>query len=358
MLDQNIDIKAKAIYAYLCSYAGTGYEAFPSLSDSVSCLGISIKTYYKYIHILMDDKYITTKNRTKNGMRASTIYILSTDPMQDKTIDEKQILKNQDTEISKNQDTEISKNQDTEIGKNQDTEIGKNQDTEIGKNQDMTIGKNQDTNNNREKNNTVNIKINPSNNTKSKNIVTRDGEMDDDAKRELTNSIIDQLYNDYVIPDLHKKNKNYITAAIHYLTNYDNRMIFLKDLVNTYENESKSYQIYVDTQLESFRLFVKALIELLLLHSEIILNKRAVTAYEVSEMLNEFIEQEKSSFNIQTLQETAIDDYQIASCEVEIRNHVKYMQACIWNVMLQGKTSKVNDTNMDLKADIAKRTKQ
>mgnify|MGYP000117607350 CR=1 FL=1 len=58
MQDPELHIEAKAIYAYLCSFAGQGDTAFPSVKKMCRDLGISKDRYYKYIKELVDRGYI------------------------------------------------------------------------------------------------------------------------------------------------------------------------------------------------------------------------------------------------------------------------------------------------------------
>ena len=63
MKDTRLSITAKAIYAYLSSYAGAGTVSFPTRSRILHDLGISESTYYKHFHQLLDCGYLTVKQR-------------------------------------------------------------------------------------------------------------------------------------------------------------------------------------------------------------------------------------------------------------------------------------------------------
>ena len=52
MLDQNLTIEAKAIYAYLCSFAGGKDDAWPSVSRICYDLKISKDRFYKHMNLL------------------------------------------------------------------------------------------------------------------------------------------------------------------------------------------------------------------------------------------------------------------------------------------------------------------
>lgn len=66
MKDKAISIEAKAIYSYLCSYAGSGNTAFPSVSLMCSDLGIGENRFYKHRKQLVDKKYITIGKEKQN----------------------------------------------------------------------------------------------------------------------------------------------------------------------------------------------------------------------------------------------------------------------------------------------------
>lgn len=56
--DTDLCIGAKALYAYLCSYAGNGTTAYPRRSKILADLKMSKETYYKYQKELIDQGYI------------------------------------------------------------------------------------------------------------------------------------------------------------------------------------------------------------------------------------------------------------------------------------------------------------
>ena len=58
MQDKNLTIEAKAIYAYLCSFAGGKNEAHPSISKMCYDLCIDVKRFRKHIKLLIDNEYI------------------------------------------------------------------------------------------------------------------------------------------------------------------------------------------------------------------------------------------------------------------------------------------------------------
>jgi len=81
MKEPNISIQAKAIYAYLCSYAGNATQAFPSATLMQYELGITKDTFYKYLDELIKNNYITvSKMASEKGRFAHNIYNLEGTP--------------------------------------------------------------------------------------------------------------------------------------------------------------------------------------------------------------------------------------------------------------------------------------
>jgi len=81
MTDVDLGVKAKGIYAYLCSYAGNGMTAFPGIEKTMYHLGISKDTYYKGMNQLKEQGYITvTKQKSSNGQFSHNIYTIVMNP--------------------------------------------------------------------------------------------------------------------------------------------------------------------------------------------------------------------------------------------------------------------------------------
>lgn len=82
MQDTRLTIQSKAIYAYFCSYAGAGTQAFPSQRKIMYDLGIgSAKTLKKHLNLLNQYGYIKIKQtRKSDGTFNNNIYTLVTNP--------------------------------------------------------------------------------------------------------------------------------------------------------------------------------------------------------------------------------------------------------------------------------------
>ena len=81
MKDEDLSIDAKAIYAFIASYAGAGNTSFPSVNLITDMLGISRQRFNKHRRLLEDKGYITIKkNRTPEGSWGNNVYTLETLP--------------------------------------------------------------------------------------------------------------------------------------------------------------------------------------------------------------------------------------------------------------------------------------
>ena len=77
VMQSDISIEAKAIYAYMCSFAGNGQSAFPGVDKIIYELKITRRRFYKYRKELEDHGMIKVQ-KTRNGNRNSrNIYIIA-----------------------------------------------------------------------------------------------------------------------------------------------------------------------------------------------------------------------------------------------------------------------------------------
>src|SRR5699024_7021402 len=80
---------AKAIYAFMASFAGAGNTSFPSVNFITDKLGISRQRFNKHRKLLEDKGYITIKKERKSdGSWENNVYTLETLPrLQNPTMD-------------------------------------------------------------------------------------------------------------------------------------------------------------------------------------------------------------------------------------------------------------------------------
>ena len=76
MLDQELDIKAKAVYAYFCSFTGAGDSCFLSRGNICNDLKISKDSLSKYMKQLADNGYLVIEQVKENGRFSHNVYTL------------------------------------------------------------------------------------------------------------------------------------------------------------------------------------------------------------------------------------------------------------------------------------------
>lgn len=77
MKDKRLTIEAKAIYAYMASYAGNGQTAFPSMSLMQEDLDITEKRLRKHRDLLVDAGYLEiVRERNEKGHLGKNVYTL------------------------------------------------------------------------------------------------------------------------------------------------------------------------------------------------------------------------------------------------------------------------------------------
>lgn len=80
MKDNTLSIHAKAIYSYLCVYAGSTCRSFPSRDLITHELNISKDTFTKYMKELKDSKYIHVyQEKQEAGKFAKNVYYMTPD---------------------------------------------------------------------------------------------------------------------------------------------------------------------------------------------------------------------------------------------------------------------------------------
>lgn len=80
MLDTDLTLEAKALYAYFCSLAGNGQTAFPGRDTILHDLGISKNTFYKHFALVLEHGYITSRQTRKGDGFGGNIYTIMSNP--------------------------------------------------------------------------------------------------------------------------------------------------------------------------------------------------------------------------------------------------------------------------------------
>lgn len=80
MKDRRISHTAKAIYSYICSYAGASGNAYPPVGLICSDLQINKDTYYKHLKALREVGYISVEKHYNKGKFQNNVYIINLVP--------------------------------------------------------------------------------------------------------------------------------------------------------------------------------------------------------------------------------------------------------------------------------------
>lgn len=314
MIDPRLPVKAKGVYAYFCSFTGSGNNAFPKKEKILFHLGIAEKTYYKFYKLLTELNYITAVQRHIDGRLQVNDYYLNDTPNAANA--KKKTVFSCSTQDSKKQDTEL-KIQD---GKNQDTELeiqdGKKQDTEK---QDTQIqdSKKQDTNKNNSNKN--NVLYNHSLNQQPAQPEQIEGARD--VKRDISYEVETELLKQKKLPYYFKSDPKKMIAAIHFMVEWDT--FFPNGYKDGFEQ-----RIY--------NLFVEALIEMCCADKPMALKGSITTYAKVIDKINQLAKFEDYYVDISEFADPARENYKRAALDQDIRNPMQYMKACIWDAMQTG----------------------
>lgn len=120
MQDLNLTIEAKAIYAYLASYAGAGSTAFPGISITLKHLGISKDRYYRHRKLLVERGYISVQQTKSDNSFMKNVYTLEHTPFPYYEDTQNKDTQNEDTQIkdTQNKDTNINSSNINNINNN------------------------------------------------------------------------------------------------------------------------------------------------------------------------------------------------------------------------------------------------
>ena len=102
MQHEDLSIEAKAIYAYLASYAGAGDTAYPSVSIMCKHLGISRDRFYRHRKSLLELDFIRIAQHQSDGGWSNNIYTVVSLPCPQNKDTQNKDTQNKDTQ---NKDT-------------------------------------------------------------------------------------------------------------------------------------------------------------------------------------------------------------------------------------------------------------
>lgn len=308
MIDERLPLKAKGVYSYFCSFTGSGNSSFPKREHIFHHLKLAEKTYYKFFNMLKELNYIEVEQRYVDGRLSVNDYYLIDNPSKEKQYGKiSDTLENQsfanEKQYGKISDTVEKQYGNFSYTQKQDTQ---KQDTQIS-----------DTNINSTNINSYN-KINLSIQASSACIPAKPGE--DLMDGEII-SVKDDLLDKKELPYWYKENFEKMTEAIHFMTEWDK--FFPAGYSDPFEQSI-------------YNLFNEALIEMCCTDQPMKLKGSFVTYAKVIEKINQLAIFESDYVNISSFMETAMNDFKNAAAEKEIKNHLQYMKACIWNAMQAG----------------------
>lgn len=314
MIDPRLPVKAKGVYAYFCSFTGSGNNAFPKKEKILFHLGIAEKTYYKFYKLLTELNYITAVQRHIDGRLQVNDYYLNDTPNAANA--QKKTVFSCSTQDGKKQDTELKiqdgKKQDS---KKQDTELeiqdGKKQDTQIQDSKKQDINKNNSNKNN--------VLYNHSLNQQPAQPEQIEGARD--VKRDISYEVETELLKQKKLPYYFKSDPEKMIAAIHFMVEWDT--FFPNGYKDGFEQ-----RIY--------NLFVEALIEMCCADKPMALKGSITTYAKVIDKINQLAKFEDYYVDISEFADPARENYKRAALDQDIRNPMQYMKACIWDAMQTG----------------------
>ncbi len=326
MLDPRLTVKAKGIYAYFCSFTGSGNNAFPKKEKILYHLGITHNTYQKFYKLLTDLNYITAVQRHIDGRLSVNDYYLNDTPDEANATPKAVIsLSMQDT---KKQDTAQAKEkiqntkiQDTATGQPeiQDTKI---QDTVIQDTEKQDTRK-QDT----EKQDAIITKgiiNNPAiNNPEYNHSLYQQPAQPESSERESEEEIGFEVEKEILgtkkLPYWYKQDERRITAAIRFMTDWNT--------FKTGYRDELEQRVYI--------LFVEALIEMC--QSDKMTLKGSYVSYaKVIDKINELAKFNSTYVDLSEFSDVAMSNFKEAAVDKEIKNPLQYMKSCIWDAMQTG----------------------
>ena len=285
MIDPRLPVKAKGVYAYFCSFTGSGNNAFPKKEKILFHLGIAEKTYYKFYKLLTELNYITAVQRHIDGRLQVNDYYLNDTPNAANA--KKKTVLSCSTQDSKKQDTQI-----------QDS-------------------KKQDTNKNNSNKN--NVLYNHSLNQQPAQPEQIEGARD--VIRDISYEVETELLKQKKLPYYFKSDPEKMIAAIHFMVEWDT--FFPNGYKDGFEQ-----RIY--------NLFVEALIEMCCADKPMELKGSITTYAKVIDKINQLAKFEDYYVDISEFADPARENYKRAALDQDIRNPMQYMKACIWDAMQTG----------------------
>lgn len=312
MLDPRLPVKAKGVYAYFCSFTGSGNNAFPKKEKILFHLGITHNTYQKFYKLLVELNYITAVQRHIDGRLSVNDYYLIDTPDEAKAA--KKAVLAVSTQDTKKQDT------DAEKGEKQDT---KKQDT-AKQDTEKQDTKKQDTEK-QDANITRAIINNSSINSSEYNhsLYQQPAQPENEGLSEfdLEEIVEEEITKGKALPYTYKADPAKMEAAIHFMTEW--RTFFPAG----YKDELRQ---------RVYNLFNEALIDMCCADKPMTLKGSYVTYAKVIDKINHLAKFESYYVDISEFSEPAMGNFIRGAEGDEIKNPLAYMKSCIWDAMQTG----------------------
>lgn len=320
MIDERLKSKSKGIYAYFCSFTGSGNNAFPKLEKILFHLHIGRQAYYKHYNELVTLNYITVVQRHIDGRLSVNDYFLNDTP------DTANAAKKAVLAVSTQGDDFSETVQHNSTIQSDDFSEAEKQEAAIQGDEKQEAGKSERNINKGNKNKFIKNSLykNHSLNQQPAQPEQIEGMSDD----EIYYEVMDELTDGKELPFQYKTDYRRMTAAIHIMTEWHT---FFPD---GYKDELRQ---------NVYNLFNEALIEMCCAEGTMKLKGSLVTYAKVIERINRLAKFEATYVDISAFSETAMNNFTNAAVDTEIKNPLQYMKSCIWDALLTGQVSMFAD---------------
>ncbi len=311
MIDSRLDLKEKALYAFFCSFAGSGNTAFPKKKDILYFLHISDSAYRTYMKSLTSYGLITVTQTTSGGKFGSCLYTINENPVIPNK-KEGDIIKSPCVDFpeaqipeAQNEDSKESSN----ITESPCVDFSEAQKTEVQTSETQIP---EAKNNNIIKNSIYNKQsISHSNET-----ITKEERGKDEILSEISS------FNE--IPEEYLNNKKLIKLAVDLLCTYAGH----EDLYSSLEGFNKSFP----------ELFKSALTSMLSDRKGQEYENIVVSSEDIRRGVSKFISKDYITGNptIMTLMERTKEIYKEAANISQPKYPIAFCRRMIWNAIIQG----------------------
>lgn len=322
MLDARLSVKAKGLYAYFCSLTGSGRSAFPRKDRILFHLGITEPTYYRAYRQLVGLNYLTAVQRHVGGKLAVNDYYLSDAPDRAKASRKAVSVAGPGGSPDRPGGQGGPGRGAAGEGAGGQAAAGEGAGCRDAGSQDTrkqdTVK--QDTNNNNK--NSINKNKNSSSLPPSfphpPPERMREGKDEESVRQEVER----ELAAGGKVPSRYLKDRRRMEEAVRSMAGW-----------------AALHRGYRDgLEQRVYRLFVEALLEMCLA-GEMTLKGCGVTSAAVLERLNRLAVFEDGYVDLSEFSAPAMQNFERAVVEREVRSPVRYMMSCIWDAMQAGAVS-------------------